>query len=474
MVLPFFSDTYTYEATLREGENTSVYLVRHIVLGERRVMKLVRRPAPVGSHAENGISANGRAPAGNGIPAEHRADSSASLSSHISNEAQILSGLRYPGIPALYDAAEDEKYVCLIEEYCAGEGLESYLTEHMLPEREIARILAAVCGILSYLHSRPDGPILYLDLKPEHIILSGEKVSLIDYGISRSASAARSGETNPVFGTRDWCSPEAAEGREVTVASDIYSLGRLAEALYRRCPEGKSAAVSGVIMKSLADLPEKRQASVSEWKEAYLTALGQEKGEGGCLSHTVAVTGTERGAGATHVAIALTVYLNRTGRKACYINRSGRTVTGNLVENDATFVQKADGTIYHAGFCGYPERGPAAEEPPLPEGIRVVDCGTDPEKTYDADLIVYVVSSCNWFAGTIDSRAPLSRGTVVVLNPGRRARGIHMSRAIGRKVYGFPPDPDAFALTRDKEKFFRRVEKGLQKERKSGAADGQG
>lgn len=452
MVLPFFSDTYTCEATLREGENTSVYLVRHIVLGELRVMKLVRR------YARSGRPAGSRSPADGRVPA---VDSAESPSGQISNEAQILSGLRYPGIPALYDAAEDENYVCLIEEYFPGTGLESYLTEHLLSEKEISHILTAVCGILTYLHTRPGGPILYLDLKPEHIILSGDRVSLIDYGICRSLQNAHSGKAIPVFGTRDWCSPEAAAGGKVSVRSDIYSLGRLAEALYERCSDGRKRSVSAVIMKSLATEPSERQETVADWKDAYLAAISQEKSQRGCLSQTVAVAGTERGAGATHVALALTVYLNRTGRKAVYINRSGRAVTRNLVENDSTFCEKADGLIYHAGFIGLPERGPAAEEPALPDAVRVVDCGTDLKRAYDADLVIFVVSSCLWRAGLIDSREPLGQGTAVVLNPARRARGIRMSKALGQKVYGFPQDPDAFTLTHEKERFFRRAEKGL-------------
>ena len=359
------------------------------------------------------------------------------------------------------DAAEDENYVCLIEEYFPGSGLESYLTEHLLSEKEISHILTAVCGILTYLHTRPGGPILYLDLKPEHIILSGDRVSLIDYGICRSLQNAHSGKAIPVFGTRDWCSPEAAAGGEVSVRSDIYSLGRLAEALYERCSDGRKRSVSAVIMKSLATEPSERQETVADWKDAYLAAISQEKSQRGCLSQTVAVAGTERGAGATHVALALTVYLNRTGRKAVYINRSGRAVTRNLVENDSTFCEKADGLIYHAGFIGLPERGPAAEEPALPDAVRVVDCGTDLKRAYDADLVIFVVSSCLWRAGLIDSREPLGQGTAVVLNPARRARGIRMSKALGQKVYGFPQDPDAFTLTHEKERFFRRAEKGL-------------
>ena len=430
MLLPFFADTYTWEQTLRDGENTKVYIVRHSILGELRIMKVVaKRPG---------------------------ADSS---SGQISNEAGILSRLRFDGIPALYDAAEDDKAVCLIEEYFRGESLNAYLSDHMLSEKEVVGILEQVAGILSYLHTLSWGPLLYLDLKPEHIVVMGDRVGLIDYGISRVE--AGSAQTFQNYGTRDYCSPEAADGRKCDVRSDIYSLGRLCRELYLHCSEKPSPGVYGVIERSLSETPEGRQESVAAWRDDYLKAVEKKQGEGGCLSGTIGVAGTERASGVTHIALALTVYLNRTGRKAVYINRSGRTVMENLAENDATFAEKADGLIHHASFAGLPERGPAAEEPPVPPAIRVVDCGTSLSMAYDADLMIHVVSSCPWKQGVLDSRAPTGPGTVIVLNPGRRATGIRMSKFFGQKVLGFPRDPDPFVLTGDKERFFRHLEKGL-------------
>ena len=94
----------------------------------------------------------------------------------ISNEAKILSELCGQGIPALYDATEDGNSVCLIEEYIPGVSLESFISEHSLSGQEVFSIIEKTADILSVLHTAPGGPILYLDLKPEHLIMKGERL----------------------------------------------------------------------------------------------------------------------------------------------------------------------------------------------------------------------------------------------------------------------------------------------------------
>ena len=119
----------------------------------------------------------------------------------ISNEARILSGLSGQGIPALYDAAEDGSSVCLIEEYIPGVSLESFISEHSLSGQEVFSIIEKTADILSVLHTAPGGPILYLDLKPEHLIMKGERLCLIDYGSARRMPRSGNNPDFVVYGT---------------------------------------------------------------------------------------------------------------------------------------------------------------------------------------------------------------------------------------------------------------------------------
>ena len=99
------------------------------------------------------------------------------------SEAELLKRLEHPAIPSLIDMYEDEEYVYLVEEYISGESLRQYLQDHQrISTREFFNLIEKICQVLMYLHENSIGPILYLDLKPEHVFFEGDKLRLIDLG----------------------------------------------------------------------------------------------------------------------------------------------------------------------------------------------------------------------------------------------------------------------------------------------------
>lgn len=181
--LPMFNDTYFYGSTLMEESadgSTSVYVVIHKKLGTKRVLKAIKK--------------------------------SSDSSHHYLTEAKILASLAHPGIPTLYDYGEDEKTICLIEELVTGMSLKEYFLSHALKIDEIIRIIEKTADILIFLHERKP-PVLYQDLKPEHIIINGDDIRLIDYGIARTLTLSASQNHKQNFGTPYYASPEARNGR---------------------------------------------------------------------------------------------------------------------------------------------------------------------------------------------------------------------------------------------------------------------
>ena len=75
---------------LHHSESMDVILAEHTGLKELRVLKRIEK----GTKAQYGNAAF-----------------------QLHREAEILTGLRAPGIPLIYDFWEDEKEICLIEEY---------------------------------------------------------------------------------------------------------------------------------------------------------------------------------------------------------------------------------------------------------------------------------------------------------------------------------------------------------------------
>ena len=86
-------------------------------------------------------------------------------------EAFVLKNLKHSGIPIIYDIEENEDGSYIIEQYLEGNTLKDTILQNgPLRENIIINLGLQLCDLLQYLHSI-ERPILYLDLKPENIIL---------------------------------------------------------------------------------------------------------------------------------------------------------------------------------------------------------------------------------------------------------------------------------------------------------------
>ena len=112
---------------------------------------------------------------------------------------------------------------------------------------------------------------LYLDLKPENVIVVNGVPKLLDMGTARRISART---PSRVIGSDNYMSPEQREKRQLSAASDVYSLavvlfeiltGKLpfARAKSSRPVKGRAVSVSQAVPRSLAQfLPNARKELV--------------------------------------------------------------------------------------------------------------------------------------------------------------------------------------------------------------------
>ncbi|MFB7592604.1 protein kinase [Streptomyces sp. NPDC056169] len=94
-----------------------------------------------------------------------------------------------------------------------------------LPAETVRRLAVQLATALEEIHR---AGIVHRDLKPENVLLSGDGARVIDFGIARIAEAGNVTEltgTGLVVGSPAFMSPEQAEGKELTPASDVFSLG---------------------------------------------------------------------------------------------------------------------------------------------------------------------------------------------------------------------------------------------------------
>ncbi len=156
------------------------------------------------------------------------------LVSRFRREARALSQLTHPNTVKvfLYGELEDGS-LYIIMEFLEGKNLNQtvradgpFSMERALP------ILIQVCGALDEAHR---AGIIHRDLKPENIFLvQGATLrdfpKVLDFGLAKVGERQmRPGsviltQEGMVFGTPEFMSPEQAQGKTLTAASDIYSL----------------------------------------------------------------------------------------------------------------------------------------------------------------------------------------------------------------------------------------------------------
>lgn len=192
---------------IREGGMGAVYKVRHRLLEELRVIKVMR---------------------------PHLADDEV-LQARFLREAKVAVRLRHPNLAQIYDfTVDDQGYAFLVMEYIDGLNLQDMVRVLRTPSIglvvEIARQTASALG---YLHRKG---IVHRDVSPDNLLVTRDDdrslhVKLIDLGIAKTRAGA--GDENltsagTFVGKVRYSSPEhfrTQDGAEVDQRSDLYSFG---------------------------------------------------------------------------------------------------------------------------------------------------------------------------------------------------------------------------------------------------------
>ena len=171
-------------------------------------------------------------------------------------EAKSAANLNHPNIVQIFDwGIEEEPY--FVMEYIEGNTLTSIIAKNRTIS--LSDILFIGAQVSSGLHAAHQKGLVHRDIKPGNIMITPDgKVKVTDFGIvSLQNEESDITKTGSILGTASYISPEQAQGKPVSIESDLYSLGTvLYELITGKTPFSGDSPIS-TATKHLTEKPEK-------------------------------------------------------------------------------------------------------------------------------------------------------------------------------------------------------------------------
>ncbi len=180
-------------------------------------------------------------------------------------EARTAAQLYHPNIAMIHSFEQDGDQLFIVMEFVDGHPLSAILKRGAMAEAEICRIGRGVADALAEAHAKG---IVHRDIKPDNVIVSGNRVKVLDFGIAKQVGVSAADPSAPatfmtqqgmILGTIQYMSPEQALGKQVDGRTDIFSLGvMLYEAATGRLPF-RGETVTETMTQIIRDEPEDPQ-----------------------------------------------------------------------------------------------------------------------------------------------------------------------------------------------------------------------
>ena len=168
----------------------------------------------------------------------------------LTSEVRLARTIVHPNVCRVYDIGHAEGWHYLSMEYVDGETLASLLRRIGQPPPTKALAMARqLCAGVAAAHDRG---VLHRDLKPSNIMVDGRgQIRILDFGLAVAAAD----DVREVAGTPAYMPPEQLAGDQLTVRSDVYSLGRV---LLEMLPPGIDPQISSIVQACVARDPARR------------------------------------------------------------------------------------------------------------------------------------------------------------------------------------------------------------------------
>ncbi len=151
--------------------------------------------------------------------------SSQAFQKRFKEEAQAAANLTHPNIVTVHDFGFDQDRLFIVMEYVPGKDLKQVIKENgALPIYQATRLIVQACAGIGYAHR---AGLVHCDIKPHNMLITPDnRLKVTDFGIARAlASVKHDEQTQAIWGSPAYFSPEQAAGKAPSPASDVYSLG---------------------------------------------------------------------------------------------------------------------------------------------------------------------------------------------------------------------------------------------------------
>ena len=149
----------------------------------------------------------------------------------LQREARTAAQLYHPNIATIHAIEQEGDLIFIVMELVDGEPLSRLFKRGRMAEAELCRIGRGVADALAAAHEKG---IVHRDIKPDNIMVSGNRVKVLDFGIAKQVGLQTTTSDSPtafmtqqgmILGTVQYMSPEQAMGKPLDTRTDIFSLG---------------------------------------------------------------------------------------------------------------------------------------------------------------------------------------------------------------------------------------------------------
>ena len=191
------NDRYRLDKKLGEGGMAIVYQATDLMLDRTIAVKILRKDF----------------------------SSSTAFQERFKEEARAAANLTHQNIVTVHDFGFDQDQLFIVMEHVPGTDLKEIITRSgSLPLQQGSRLFIQACAGIGYAHR---AGLVHCDIKPHNMLITPDfRLKVTDFGIARAlASVQHDEQTDAIWGSPAYFSPEQAAGRAPSAASDVYSLG---------------------------------------------------------------------------------------------------------------------------------------------------------------------------------------------------------------------------------------------------------